>query len=212
MRRASSTRFWSYLKNNGLPKGSTVYSSIFDRFSLHGVVGGCGAYPSRRPETGGEIYEDKQAYRLSVTPKVSLESPDQQSGLGELARESPSRPGPRPITKVRTYHSVIFAGCFSCLSVSNVHTFPPSLSEFVNTQPQIQPKQSAVSAWHQRWRHQRAELHGWWALCLCVCVCTFLGPSLGELIPVWEGWKISPRKHHQHILRWRLKVTGNILG
>lgn len=61
-------------------QGSTVYSSIFDRFSLHGVVERCGAHPSRLPETGLEIYEDKQAYSLSVTPKVSLESPVQDWG------------------------------------------------------------------------------------------------------------------------------------
>lgn len=86
------------------------YSSIFYSFCLNGVAEGCGAYPSRLPETGGERYEEKRPYTLSVTPQVSLESPVDQSGLGEVAGESPCRPGLRQITKIPTYHSVIFAG------------------------------------------------------------------------------------------------------
>lgn len=141
-------------KNSGLPEGNAVYSSIFYRFSLNGVPGWCSAYPAAPPlETGGERHEDKHPDTLSATPTVSFQSAVHQSGLGEVARRRPRGPGLRHLTTTRTDPRPDLCGVLLLLSGSLTCTH--SLHPCQGLSAQIQPKQSAVSAWHQR-----TQLHG----------------------------------------------------
>lgn len=182
---------------------TSVYSSIFYCFSLNGVASG-GSIPATFQWRVGK---DMKTNIPTHSPKVSLESLVHQSGLWEIAWES------------WTYHPLIFGSlpgglffslCIYCEYISSIsvrvcqystlkYSHSNQLSEPGNTADGT----SAPSC--------MADEPCVFCVCVCVCVRTFPGPSLGEFIPVEGGWKIGPRKHHQTILRWWLKVTGNIL-